>query len=244
MADILYIARHGETSWNTAGLIQGRADSPLTARGKAQGLALGKALADINIGHLFHSPLERAARTAQIVSRQLACTTTCAPDLIERDLGLFEGRTKADVAREGPIGIAILHPVNADICAPEGESMRDITLRARLFLASARDHPAPVVAAITHGLMLQALLADIENDGIYDRYRHRNGAYAVIRWVDAQPKITAWNIADHLPAAEHDDPLAATAEGVHDPARSTLVRHAGQKHGHIGTVTELAADMD
>lgn len=31
----IYLVRHGETEWNTAGRFQGRLDSPLTGRGVA-----------------------------------------------------------------------------------------------------------------------------------------------------------------------------------------------------------------
>ena len=45
LAAPLYLLRHGETAWNLERRMQGSKDSSLTARGRAQAAALGRALA-------------------------------------------------------------------------------------------------------------------------------------------------------------------------------------------------------
>ena len=40
----LYLLRHGETAWNTERRMQGTRNSDLTERGRAQALAMGRAL--------------------------------------------------------------------------------------------------------------------------------------------------------------------------------------------------------
>ena len=40
----LYVLRHGETAWNTERRMQGTKNSPLTERGRAQALAMGRTL--------------------------------------------------------------------------------------------------------------------------------------------------------------------------------------------------------
>ena len=42
----LYFTRHGETVWNVENKICGMTDSPLTARGRAQAVALGAHVRD------------------------------------------------------------------------------------------------------------------------------------------------------------------------------------------------------
>ncbi|NUS70473.1 MAG: histidine phosphatase family protein, partial [Ensifer adhaerens] len=64
----LILIRHGETQWNVAGRLQGRKDTPLTANGVRQALAIGLRLAE-RIAHeeknltFWVSPLGRARQT-------------------------------------------------------------------------------------------------------------------------------------------------------------------------------------
>ena len=65
----LVLGRHGLSSFNAKGLIQGRTDdSILTEEGYDQALKAGKALSKINFDKIYSSPLMRAAETAKILS--------------------------------------------------------------------------------------------------------------------------------------------------------------------------------
>ena len=57
--DVLLV-RHGETDWNTDGLVQGRTDLPLNARGREQAADVARALAGRGIRRVVSSPLLRA----------------------------------------------------------------------------------------------------------------------------------------------------------------------------------------
>ncbi len=59
---MLLLVRHGETAPNVDGLLLGRADPPLTARGAAQARALAEALPAPDV--VVSSPLRRAQDTA------------------------------------------------------------------------------------------------------------------------------------------------------------------------------------
>ena len=54
----LYILRHGETEWNASGRLQGRFDSPLTEKGRAQAAVQRMILNDIDLAgySAFSSP--------------------------------------------------------------------------------------------------------------------------------------------------------------------------------------------
>jgi broad specificity phosphatase PhoE len=62
---MLILVRHGQTRANAAGLLQGRADLPLTEAGAGQAEALGKALG--GPARIISSPLARARHTAEII---------------------------------------------------------------------------------------------------------------------------------------------------------------------------------
>lgn len=70
---MLYITRHGETTWNAQGLVCGHADIELTEKGKQQAEKLAEKVADLEvpITKIIHSPLQRARDTAQAVATKL-----------------------------------------------------------------------------------------------------------------------------------------------------------------------------
>ena len=72
---MIYLVRHGETTWNRVGRRQGHNDSPLTELGieqaRAAGRVLQRAIADIHNVCIETSPLGRARQTALIVGEIL-----------------------------------------------------------------------------------------------------------------------------------------------------------------------------
>ncbi len=89
----IYFTRHGETVWNVENKICGTTDSPLTARGRAQAQALGKAVKEsgIHIDEILYSPLSRAADTAKAIADATGLPTRCEPRLREQCFGKYEG---------------------------------------------------------------------------------------------------------------------------------------------------------
>ena len=70
MAIRLVLVRHGLSSFNSKGLIQGRTDdSLLTDEGYEQARKAGKALSKINFDKIYSSPLVRAAETAKTIQK-------------------------------------------------------------------------------------------------------------------------------------------------------------------------------
>ncbi len=51
MKNTIFLIRHGQTTWNRAGRLQGQADSPLTLLGTQQVEAIGKKLKEIILNH-------------------------------------------------------------------------------------------------------------------------------------------------------------------------------------------------
>lgn len=88
----IYLTRHGETEWNSKGIVQGHSDIPLNKIGEEQARELGKKLKDINFEAIFSSDLMRTKRTAEIaiLEKKLSVKTTVA--LRERYFGKHEGK--------------------------------------------------------------------------------------------------------------------------------------------------------
>ena len=90
----LVLVRHGQSSFNANGLIQGRTDdSFLTDNGYEQALEAGKALSKINFDKIYSSPLVRAAETAKTIEKTFNKKQNIVFDdnLLEVDLNGWSG---------------------------------------------------------------------------------------------------------------------------------------------------------
>ena len=96
---ILFV-RHGETEANRARLALGRADPPLTARGRAQADALARRLADSGAIRVLSSPLERARATAAEIAGALALPVEEDARLVELDYGEWDVRSFSEFPPE------------------------------------------------------------------------------------------------------------------------------------------------
>ncbi len=63
-----YFLRHGEADWNVERRCIGQLDRPLTARGRMQAIAARAVVAALPISTIVHSPLSRAADTAELIA--------------------------------------------------------------------------------------------------------------------------------------------------------------------------------
>jgi len=88
----IYIARHGETTWNAIGKIQGWSDPELSPLGYSQSLALLEHLKTQPLKAVYSSPLQRAYLTAQPIAQHLSLPILQQTELKEIGFGILEGR--------------------------------------------------------------------------------------------------------------------------------------------------------
>jgi phosphoserine phosphatase len=94
------ILRHGQSSYNSQGRIQGRSDlSVLTDRGQADARLTGEAFQGLEFDAAYCSPLQRAHQTATTVLSSLGQQNCLKTDdrLLEIDLPLWETMINQDV---------------------------------------------------------------------------------------------------------------------------------------------------
>lgn len=155
----IFVLRHGQTEWNREGRHQGRLDSPLTERGRAQARQQGEILTVALAGRddfaAFTSPQGRAFDTAQLALASMAVTATVDPQLCEISFGDWEGLKTEDIAARWPehCKSAAQDPFAWHFLAVRGESFAQICDRAGAFL-TALDRPSIIV---THGITSRIL---------------------------------------------------------------------------------------
>ena len=131
MPRYLYLVRHGEQQDAEHGL----PDGPLSERGKLQAERIAERLATIPFTHASHSPLERAAETAQIISSRLDTIESqpsvllldCYPSGPSADLpatfdAFFGGVSEAEIAA----GSAQMSDAIDEWFSPEKETTHEL----------------------------------------------------------------------------------------------------------------------
>jgi 2,3-bisphosphoglycerate-dependent phosphoglycerate mutase len=161
-APVLWLVRHGETTWNERGLIQGHRDEAvLTDRGVRQAWKVARQLGDQPIRTLYVSDLRRALQTAAPLASVRRLPAIPDARLRERCLGTLEGGALAGIGaadtglREGQVADPDARPAG-------GESLRELYQRVAAFTgAVTRSLRAGDVAVIAHGGTLRVLCAHL-----------------------------------------------------------------------------------
>ncbi len=160
---MLFIMRHGETEWNVAGRIQGKGDSPLTARGIEQVRAAAGFLAGEGIDRLYASPQGRARHSAAFVAEATGCDPVFDDRLVEADYGVADGLTIAETRVRYPGEWERREADRWGFALPGGESMADVWRRVEAFaadrLAGMVADPSVRVGVVAHQGVNRSLLA-------------------------------------------------------------------------------------
>jgi len=132
-AAALWLVRHGESTWNVAGLAQGQHDqAELTERGLRQASDVAWRFRDRAIGTIYASDLRRARQTAAVFATVVGVPVFTDARLRERSLGVLEGIPSAAL---GPsvTGLDDGRVVDPDARPAGGESVREMYQRAAAF---------------------------------------------------------------------------------------------------------------
>lgn len=202
MKTTLILIRHGLTDWNAEGRWQGHEDIPLNETGIAQAQALAGRLASWPIEILYSSDLKRAAQTASIVGSALGMQPILDPTWRERDVGAFQGLTRAEIELKFPqafskkeVGI-VDHPSVED-----SHALYDRAVDA--YRALVERHAGQVIAVVTHGGFLHTILLHVLGlpVGHYSRLSLRgNTGISTVEISNGQARLTRLNDTAHLEA--------------------------------------------
>jgi len=190
---IFHCVRHGESTYNAEGRLQGQSDRPvLSERGRRQSAAAAEALAAFPVETIYSSPLSRARQTAEIIAGRLGLEIRSDPRLKEIDVGVFEDRLRSELAAVYPKELARWVSGDAEFRIPGGESRRDLARRGAEALEAVEAAGLGQVVVVGHGGLLVAAMkallripADapptaLENGSITRLARGRDGRWEVL----------------------------------------------------------------
>ena len=194
--------RHGETSWNATGRIQGHTDIPLNATGQAQAQQAAQALADETLAAIYSSDLQRAWQTAQALSTSTQTALYPEPGLRERCFGVFEGRTFAEVAQSHPEDSHRWRKRDPHLVFPGGgESLLQLRERiAATVQRLAQQHVGEQIALIAHGGVMDILyrLATQQDLQAPRTWALTNTAINRLLWTPQGLSLVGWGDVRHL----------------------------------------------
>lgn len=206
----VYIARHGETTWNAVGRYQGRLETPLSPLGQAQAQALAGALADKRIRRIVSSPLSRCMQTALPLSIETGIPIEADPLLLEIAHGTWEGRYRTEIAATEPELYRTWREHPERVKFDGGESLADVLHRWKTFVE--RFHPQENTLLVTHDVVVRVALLERAGRPVSE-IRHVNALNAA--YAHYEVGGGAWTLRGEC-ISEHLAELAA------DPERQAL----------------------
>lgn len=178
MARLLLI-RHGQSLWNAESRWQGWADPALSEQGEAEAAVLASRLAPAGFQVVVCSDLERARRTASVVSRRLGVAPEEDTALRERDVGAWQGLTTAEIERAWPEELAAWRS-GALSTPPRGEPDHMMATRVLGALQRLAARPESAALVVTHGGVIRLVerrlgLEPLSTPNLSGRWLHRGG---------------------------------------------------------------------
>jgi probable phosphoglycerate mutase len=206
---MLVLIRHGETSWNAEGRVQGQTDVPLSDVGHAQARALADALGDERFAAIYSSDLLRVRQTADPVARRLGLPVRLDERLRERHYGMFETLTYAEVKVRFPEEYARFRAHDPEFDFRGGEALRGFFERSVRCLAEiAGRHAGEDVLVFTHGGVLDMAFRHANRLGLAAKrdFEIPNAALNRIEITGDAWTVLAWAERAHLESALDDLP--------------------------------------
>ncbi len=205
----LVLVRHGETDWSRDGRHTGHTDIPLNDTGRAQARELATVLAGRSFSRVVASPLARAAETARLAG--FGDRVELDDDLREWDYGVFEGRTRAEIAEKMPGWTVWSVPI------VDGETLEELGVRADRVISSLLPAGGDVLV-FSHGHFVRVLAARWIGAApvVASRLELWTATVSELGWEQDRRVIEIWN-AGPRPAPDGSgsspDPARSAAAG-------------------------------
>jgi probable phosphoglycerate mutase len=197
--------RHGETDWNAVNRIQGHIDIPLNATGQWQAQQVAKALQDEPLHAIYSSDLARALDTARAISQAHPQWTDRTPQtqiqLRERNFGMFEGKTWAEIETHWPEQSERWRKRDLNFAPDGGENLLAFEARVKeVTQAIASQHAGEQIVLVAHGGVMDVLyrLATGQTLSAPRTWQLGNTAINRLLWSPEGMTLVGWSDVRHL----------------------------------------------
>ena len=205
---VFYLVRHGATANNleTPPRLQGRRTNlPLSTEGRQQAESTAAFLADYPIDAFFSSPLDRAKQTAEIIAAGHEKKVHVVENLAECDVGLWEGRTWADIERDEPEAYRDFMTRPETHGYAGGENLAHLLQRVHLALDDlVARHAGQTICVVAHNVVNRAFIGDILGlpSAKARSVPQDNCGINLLRWRAGKFKVLSINARFHLGTAQ------------------------------------------
>jgi broad specificity phosphatase PhoE len=192
--------RHGESTGNASGVIQGRGSSPLSERGRSQAVAVGERLRQERFDRVISSDMERAVETAEALD--VPFTTDAA--WREMDVGGWDGLTNEEISAQFADELVALRRGEQVPLGGTGETIPQLVDRVRAAQVKLFDglEDGQAALVVCHGGVIETVLGLVF--GIADPHRVlsrvTNTALTSIVSTGDRRQLIRFNDAAHLGA--------------------------------------------
>lgn len=203
-ATTLYLVRHGATDANLRRpyVLQGRGmDLPLNETGRRQAQCVRKLFERTAVAAVYSSPLRRAFETAQAIAEPHRLDVAAIDELIECDVGQWEGMAWEQIGRDFPREYANFQRDQSRFPYLGGETYRDVSLRALPVLEDLLErHAGRSIVAVAHNVVIRACAATLLGIPLAQAKDviQNNGGVSVVRRENGRTDLTTLNSVFHI----------------------------------------------
>ncbi|MBM4404586.1 MAG: histidine phosphatase family protein [Chloroflexi bacterium] len=197
-----HLVRHGRTSWNADGRLQGHSDTPLGEEGRRQVQRLAARLSGKRFTAIYASDLTRAFTTAEILSGGRIAPVPVR-DLRETKHGVWEGLTFAEAQVKYPVEYArFMQSPDSGFAAPGGESILDVSRRVSVVMERIRSahREEDDLLIVGHSGSVKVLAFALLGLPLayYWRVRTEPASLSIINVQQGAATLELWNDTSHL----------------------------------------------
>ncbi|ARK28998.1 histidine phosphatase family protein [Halalkalibacter krulwichiae] len=180
----LYLVRHGESTGNVAGKIQGWKDFPLSNLGRDQAELVAEYFKELPLDYIYSSDLIRASETAEAIATRKNLSVHKWKEVREVHLGPFQGLSRQEIFEKYP-DAASKTILTSGV---EGtETIDELTKRCQYIVQQLQiAHKNNNVAIVSHGgfisIFLMYLIAGDQWHTLHRPFQIGNTSISHIEW--------------------------------------------------------------
>ncbi|WZY75354.1 hypothetical protein YC2023_021738 [Brassica napus] len=229
------LVRHGQSTWNEEGRIQGSSDfSVLTTKGESQADISRQMLVEDSFDVCFTSPLKRSKKTAEIIWGSREAEMIFDYDLREIDLYSFQGLLKKEGKEKFGEAFGQWQEDPANFVIDGHYPVRELWSRARSCWNGVLAHESNSVLVVAHNAVNQALVSTAIGLGTeyFRRLLQSNCGVSVLDFI---PRADGGSPIRAVQMQTPSSPLAGGSSGGRKASKQIILVCHGQSDNEAST---------